>query len=277
MNVLPQDKSGYKVITPASRFEDGKKLKILLFCSIPPRLPGAAAGTTYADVYDVIGPTHEKYCRDNGYDYYLDVSDIWEPAREDTNFGSAMGKPYPIRYFIKFLLFMHFLDPTSCQKEYDHIVWVDSDWLPTRFDIPIEKYLNSRKGTEVADPQGGDIILSNDVNTLHATVIMMRRTALTLGFAWANYNAGRTYFAKDDWADQLSMKFFLHYPPYCQIVHFHSVQILCAMPPGIYPIPEIARRVYEWNEESFGLHLSALSNPKRIQLAKEYIERLGLL
>lgn len=257
------------------------KPKVLVICSIPPRKPTDAPGQSWADLHEIIGPNHRKYCERWGYDYHLDVSDIWEQVRP-TKRGAPIGDLVPIRYKIKFLLFQHFLDPDSCKKEYDWIVWFDSDLLITNFDIPLEKFFNGKLASDGLGPneQGfvGDIQLTFDVNGLHATVIMMRRSAYTLGYAYANAESAMRYFLEDDWSDQLTQRFELATPPYAWLIWWHNVRFLCAMHPGIYKqIPEGARKIYEWDEkESLALHLSALPIPTRIKIAKEYIERLGL-
>lgn len=187
------------------------------------------------------------------------------------------GPSAPIKYFIKFLLFEHFLNPESCQQEWDWICWADSDTVISNYDIPLEKFFNGRLGTSDEDPALGDIVLSRDVNGLHATMIMMRRTALTLGFSWACGNAGKTYWQRDGWGDQLAMRFFLMTPPYASLIRYHSIKELCAMPPDTYPIPKIARRIYEWEPGDFCLHLSALSIGKRIEIAKKVVTEQRLL
>lgn len=258
------------------------KLKVLVISSIPPRTPTKLRpdGTPipqWDDLAKLTWATHQRYCEKWGYDWHGDVSDIWAPVRSP-KMGEMLGDPKPIKYFIKFVLFQHFLDPSSCGKEYDYVVWVDSDALFTNYDVPLEKFFNGRPGTTEDERWSGDVILTRDVNGLHATVIMMRRTPHTLGFAWANANAGMTYFQEDGWSDQLSMRMFLGTPPYSEMVHYHSVRTLCAMPPNVYPIPPLVRSLYEWDkDESLTLHLSALDLSKRIEIATDYIERLGLL
>lgn len=256
------------------------KLKILVLSSIPP--PNGAVDKDgnhipdWADLSKLTCATHQAYCEKNGYEYRLDISDIWEPEKP-THRGQPQGPPSPIKYAIKFRLFQHYLDPDACREEWDHVVWLDSDLVITNYNIPLERFLNSKPGTDDDVPQYGDIILTRDPNGLHGTVIMMRRSGLTLGFAWANANAGDTLYRGHDWSDMMSSRFFLQTPPYQELVHYHSVKTLCAMPPNMYPIPRRAVRFYEWEEGCFALHLSALSIPKRIEIAKEYCERLNLL
>ena len=251
------------------------KFKVLVLSSIPPRRPEKSR-PDWQDLADITWATQRKYCERWGYDRHEDISDLYERVRSPI-MGSSLGEPAPIKYFIKFVLFRHFLDPDACGKEYDYVVWIDSDVVITNYEIPLEKFFNGRPGTNEDERWGGDIVLSRDPNGLHATVIIMRRTPHTLGFSWANLNAGMTYFQLDGWADQLSMRMFLQTPPYSEMIHYHSVKTLCAMPPGIYPIPTRVRELYEWEPGDFSLHLSALSTEKRIEIASEYVERLGLL
>jgi hypothetical protein len=251
------------------------KPKVLVICSVPPRRPGVTE-PQWLDLYEVIGETHRKYCEKWGYDYHLDISDIWEVFRPTEHGAQGNDAPIPIRYKIKFLLFQHFLDPDSCGKEYDQVVWLDADLLITNYNIQLEKFFNGHLASE--EYQGGDIILTHDTNGLHATVIMMRRSPYSLGFAYANGEAGMRYFARDDWSDQLSMRMFLQTPPYSNMVHFHSVKSLCAMTPDTYlDIPKRAREIYEWKPNDFALHLSALPIWKRLEIAKRVVEEQELL
>lgn len=240
--------------------------------SIPPR---REKRPDWEDLAAYTIATQRKYCAKWGYDFHLDISDLWERA-QGTKRNSPPGEMVPIYYKIKFLLFEHFLQPEKCGKEYDYVVWLDSDLLVTNYDIELECFFNGMGNSQARCKR--DIILTHDVNGLHATVIMLRRSPYTLGFVWANANAGMRYFMEDFWSDQLSMRMMLQTPPYSEMVRYESVKTLCAMTPGIYPIPEEARKIYEWDEkESFALHLSALSMEKRIEIAKDYTERLGLL
>lgn len=256
------------------------KGKTMVVSSIPPRSP-ADVGPAWADLAELTCATHRKYCKKWGYDYYLNVSDIYEehcPTRR----GEVSLGAVPIKYKIKFLLFQRFFNPELCGEEYDHVVWLDSDLVITNYEIPLEKFFNGKLAADGIGEDGrgfvGDIILSYDANGLHATVIMMRRSSQTLGFAYANGEAGMRYFGLDDWSDQLSMRMFLATPPYQWLIWYHSVKTLCAQPPDTYlHTPERARKPYEWSEGDFALHLSALPIARRIHLAKEYIDRYALL
>ena len=220
--------------------------------------------------------------REVGYDYHLDVSDIYEEHCPTRRGEESRSERCRSNTRSKFMLFQRFLNPELCGREYDHVVWLDSDLVITNYEIPLEKFFNGKLAANGIGEDGrgfvGDIILSYDVNGLHATVIMMRRSSQTLGFAYANGEAGMRYFGLDDWSDQLSMRMFLATPPYQWLIWYHSVKTLCAQPPDTYlHTPERARKPYEWSEGDFALHLSALPIVRRIELAKDYIERYALL
>lgn len=255
-------------------------MNVLVMSSVPPRKPGAT-GPEWLDLAAITCATHRAYCDRHGYDYHLDISDIYERVRP-TKRGEPIGQSVPIKYKIKFLLFEHFLQPESCGKDYDWVVWLDSDLLITNYEIPLEKFFNSKRAADGLGPDNlgflGDVILTHDVNGLHATVIMVRRTPYGLGYVYFNRDAGMRYFMEDDWSDQLSQRMALQTPPYSRLIWYHSIKALCAMPPGIYTqIPRDAREIYEWSEGDFALHLSALPLATRVEIAQQYVDRLGLL
>lgn len=234
---------------------------VIIVSSIPPR---KQQRPDWADLAEYTIATQRKYAAKWGYDYHLDVSDLRERPC-GTKRGDTVGEPVSIYYKIKFILLEHFLRPEQCGKAYEWAVWFDSDCLVTNYDVPLESFLTN------------DIVLPYDVNGLHPTIIMVRRTPLTVGYLWMNKEAGMRYYLTDYWSDNWSQRMALATPPYSGLVDYYSAQKLCAMPPGIYPIPEETRELYEWDESSLTLHLSALTIEQRIAIAKEYTERLGLL
>lgn len=251
--------------------------KVLVVSSVPPR--DGKPKTQWLDLCNYTWATLKKYCERHGYDFRPNVSNIVEPIRARGTspvYRLGTGLQHPISHFIKFRLFEHYL---SFQPTYDWVVWVDADCLVTNYEVPLDKYFNqlnaNEKGTEA---QVGDIIVPFDVNGLHPTIIMARNTVLTRGLFWACANAGQTLFAGHDWDDNLALRFFLDHAPYRNLFwNGHSAGDLCAMHPGLYPIPADIREPYEWTPNSLTLHLSALSLDSRIALAKEYCERLNLL
>lgn len=254
-------------------------LKILVVSSIPPRRHTDEPGASWADLSELTWATQKRYCEKWGYTFHGDVSDLHETYKSPIR-GVPPIPNVPIYYKIKFILFKHFLNPDSCKEEWDWVVWLDSDLLVTNYEIPLEKFMNGSKGadTDEGGHQLGDILLTYDVNGLHATVIMLRRTPYTLGYAYMNAEAGMRYYMRDYWSDQLSQRLALQTPPYRDLVWYHPVKALCAMPPDTYrDIPKRARAMYEWDESSLALHLSALSMRDRIRIAKEYVDRLDLL
>lgn len=246
-------------------------LKIKVVSSIPPDPKwGALAAYTCE--------TQRRFCERHGYSYHLDVSDIWETVRSPIRGDSNCGHLASIRHFVKFRLFQHFLTPERCRETYDWVVWIDADCLITNYAVPLEKFMNGYGADAGPGPLLGDVIIPHDVNGLHPTVIMMRSSVLTRGLSWACANMGQTMFQQHDWDDIMAFRFYFATEPYRPLLwDQHSAQVLCAMHPGLYPIPPDVRAQYEWNHESLSLHLSALDMDKRLLLAKEYAERLSLL
>jgi len=206
-----------------------------------------------------------KYAAKHGYDFHTDVSNISAPVRSP-EWGAPVTGYIPIRGFIKLDLMLHFLDPESCKREYDYVAWLDADMLITDYEKPLP--LND-----------WGVVLPYDANGHNATVIVASKYRYARDFLWACNNAGRTMFLKHDWAEMEAMRYFLQTPPYSWegFAVYHSVAELCAMPPDVYPIPDVTRKRYEWTSESFAVHFSALSLELRVQMAKEWTERLGLL
>ncbi len=228
---------------------------------------------------DVVCPVQAKFAAAHGMDYVADCSDV------QSRVTSAMIGPKPTAYapmgvMIKFPLLLHYLTPESCRQAYDYVCWADIDWLPTRFDLPLTTWISNKpKDHEGTTPltSYGDIVLPYDVNGVHPTLIGIRNTVLTRGYMWALTEAGHRLFFGHEWADNLSQRFLLGSPPYRDLVRWVSAKVLCAMHPNTYPIPADVRACYEWDETSLGVHLSAMTLPQRVEIATEYIERLGLL
>jgi hypothetical protein len=227
----------------------------MLLTSYPP---------AWQELAEITTASHRKYAQKHGYDYFADCSETSMQARSAFVDRPAPTGWVPVKYFIKFALLEHFLDASSCRKEYDTVVWLDSDCLITNYDRPLSDW-------------PGEIVTAYDVNAVHPTVIMARNSLRTRGFVWACNNAGRTMFQHHEWSDNECLRYFSAAPPYKDIISFYSAQDLCAMPPGVYPIPEDVRAQYEWTEESFSLHLSALSLEKRVALASAWVREYNLL
>lgn len=224
----------------------------------------SSAPPSWAPLTDLTWATMRKYADRHGYSFHADVSDISAPARSP-EWGKGVDGYLPLRGFIKLDLLLHFLDSQSCRSEYDAVCWFDADMLVTNYDYRLPLSMAS-------------IVLPYDTNGMNATVILASQSRLTRDFLWAANNAGRTMFLKHDWAEMEAMRYFSQTPPYHhEFIQYHSVQTLCAMPPGVYPIPEVSRKQYEWTPESLAVHFSALDVPTRVQMAKEWVERLGLL
>lgn len=230
---------------------------ILIVTSYPP---------AWRDLAAITCASHKKYADRHGYDYHADCSDIRAPLRLP-NWGAGVSGHIPIRGFVKLDLMLHFLDPKSCKREYEWVVWLDNDLLVTNCEIPLSRW------TQYDAP----LILPYDANAHNATVIMAENTDLTYDLLWACNNAGRSFFLHEDWAEMSALRLFLQTPPYAGMAHYVSVKELCGMPPNVYPIPERVRLKYEWEPGDFAVHFSALSLEKRVAMAKEWVERLGLL
>ena len=163
------------------------------------------------------------YCTIHGYDFYHDVSSTMMPAASPfVNQPKPQGH-VPLRYFVKFQLLEHFLDTEACQKDYEVVAWLDSDCLITNYDRALSDWR-------------GDIVSAYDVNAVHPTVIIVRKSLDTREFIWACNNTGRTLFQHHEWADNECLRYFAaaHHK---DIVWYYSAQSMCAMTPGLYPIP----------------------------------------
>jgi hypothetical protein len=255
----------------------------MVVTSIPPSIgPGQLYekdGQRYhwSDLAALTVSAQEKYCALHGYDHHLDVSDATDYA------GQPLAKKGPaelvrIRYGVKFLLMQHYMTPEKCGKVYDHVVWVDGDLLPTNYNIPLTKFMNQGKASTGKDEiQLGDLILPFDCNSLHPTVIMARCTTKMRGLMFELTGIGQRTFGPLEWSDNFALRFAIDTPPYREAVWWHSAKDLCAQHPGLYPIPSDVRAEYDWTSESWALHLSALPLGQRIEIAKDYCDRLGLL
>jgi len=225
----------------------------------------SSAAPDWKPLTDITWATMAKYAARHGYDFHTDVSNVVALARSPM-WGEGVTGYMPIRGFIKLDLLLHFLDEQSCRREYDRVCWLDADMLITNYKKPLP-------------PNEREIILPYDANGHNATVIMVRNTARVRSFLWACNNAGRTMFLKHDWAEMEAMRYFMQTPPYWgpELVDYVSVKTLCAMPPGVYPIPDVTRKQYEWADGDFAVHFSALPLEIRVQMAREWTDRLGLL
>lgn len=230
-------------------------MSTLLLTSSPPH---------WQPLADITTATMKRYCARHGYDFFHDVSDTKMPARSPFTDRPQPTGHVPLRYYIKFQLLEYFLDPESCRKDYDTVAWLDSDCVVTNYDRPLTDW-------------PGEIVTAYDVNAVHPTVIVARKSPRTRGFLWACNNTGRTLFQHLDWADNECLRYFSAAPPYKDIISFYSAGDMCAMTPGLYPIPAFAREPYEWTPQSWTLHLSALGLDERVRRATEVVERLKLL
>lgn len=257
-------------------------LRVKVVSSIPPPQPPqfdseGKARPQWADLTALTWAVMRKYCAKWGYSFRGDVSDISLPLVSPYVDRPASAPQSRIRYIVKFMLMLHWLDRSRCQQEYDAVVWLDSDLVIVDFDIPLTKFLNSR-GADYENPEEvamGDLIVPWDINTIHPTVIMARSTQLMRDLFWALTEAGDRLWRSHEWNDHMALKQFMHERPYRDALWQHSAQVLCAQVPGLYPP---FSPLYEFKEgTSWALHLSAMSLEKRIELAQQYVEKYGLL
>lgn len=220
----------------------------MLFTSYPPAWKPLAAITC---------ATQKRYADIHGFDYFADCSEMRMSARTPFVDRPAPEGFVPLKYFVKFHLLDYFLDEEACGKDYDTVVWLDSDCLVTNYDRELSEW-------------PGAIVSAYDVNAVHPTVIIVRKSPETREFIWACNNTGRTMFQHHEWSDNECLRYFAaaHHK---DIVTYYSAQDMCAMPPGVYPIPPRIRQRYEWTADSWTLHLSALPLDRRIEIAKQYI------
>ena len=251
--------------------------RVLIVSSIPPKRADVQ-GPQWSDLTDLTWAVMKKYCDKWGYAFHGDVSDVYLPIASPELFRSLTVAQAPIRYMVKFKLMQHFLTPENCGETFDFIAWVDADCLVTNFDLPITKWCsNGRASTGDDAPLLGDLLLCWDQNSLHPTVIIARATTLMRGLMWELAGIGWRLFGTQEWVDNFALRFAISTPPYQQAVWWASAKDVCAQHPGLYPMPKDVAAMCEWTPESWSLHLSALPIAHRIKLAREYIDRLGLL
>jgi hypothetical protein len=260
------------------------KLRIMVVSSIPPKHNDwfDKAGEPipqWDDLAALTWATQRKYCDIHGYKFDGNVSDVVLPLGTPWSDQVPVATKSRIRMMVKFQLLLHYLQPEKCGEIFDQVVWMDADCVVTNYDRPLEEFMNSRgyDPENDGDVATGDIILAHNVDGLHPTVIMVRNNARMLGLIWHCSQAGDRMFRQHNWSDIMALRFGLDTQPYAPCLWTHSITALCAQHPDIYGMPKRVAKEYEWNPESLTLHLSALPMSKRIQLAQEYIDRLGLL
>lgn len=253
--------------------------KIMVVSSIPPMrprsfFPDGSLQMQWGDLSQLTWTSLRTYCAKHGYGFHGDVSDIWENVGSPWHGVAAPISHAPIRHFQKLRLMLHYMTPEKCREHWDYVVWLDADMVIGDYDTPLTKWTNTRGASsgDAGDITEGDLILPWDVNGLHPTVIMARATTQMRGLVWAMTEAGQRMFQLHDWSENLAFRFFTATPPYREALHWHSAKMLCAMPPGIHPLPPDVRSLYEYEDgASWALHLSALSIEMRMKLAAEFI------
>lgn len=208
---------------------------------------------------DITWASHKAYAERHGYDYHADVSSKMDDYQ---NYVTGKTERIPIRGFIKFELLLYFL------KDYEWVVWLDADLLVTNPAIPIEHFTMNV-------PHG--IITGYDFNGTHTTVIMARNHPTVRKFLHACNSIGRRLFLNHPWHEMESFKHFAEQPPYKGLIGYRSAKELCAILADEYvPFgnPLSVSGEYKWAPGDFALHLSALPTEKRVELAREYAEKV---
>lgn len=234
-------------------------MNVMIVSSAPPN---------WGPLTDLTWATMRKWCDRHGYDFFGDVSNIKVPTQTPWVNETPKSPMTFLRTMVKFPLLEHFMTESQCRKKYDYVVWLDADCVVTRYDMTLEYLMGS---------ETGGITVAYDVNGLHPTFIGVKNSAVMRGLIWACKEAGTRMWVDHGWSDIMALRFFAETPPYKYEFTYASAQFLCAMPPKVHPMPDDVRDQYTWTPDSFSVHLSALSLDQRVAIAKEYVEKLGLL
>lgn len=194
--------------------------------------------------------THKRYCDRWGFDYDVDRSDL-----VDSRQG---GEKISIRGFVKFNRILHFM------PMYKYVLWLDADLVVTNLEY--------RMFFERAP-----IMACYDWNGFNSTVQLIRSTPRAQAFYWACNNTGRDLFLYHGWHEMEAMRYFSSKPPYQSMIDCISVKEVCAVLPDEYVEAGVPREImapYAWEPGDFAVHLSALSLPRRIDLAQKYAQEL---
>ena len=170
------------------------------------------------------------------------------------------GQMVPIRGFVKFDLLLHFL------PHYKYVVWLDADLIVTdhRLDMVDMLFFSY-------------VVVGYDWNSFNSTVIACRSTDAVWAYLWACNNTGRNMFLDHGWHEMQALKYFAEFPPYNNLIGYESCKKLAAILPEEYEPHGVPRRVmepYAWAPGDFAVHLSALSLPRRIELANFFKENV---
>jgi hypothetical protein len=120
-----------------------------------------------------------------------------------------------------------------------------------------------------------DLITGYDWNGFNTTVQIVRSCNLTQMFYWACNNTGRNLYGYHDWHEMQTMRYFLQTAPYNSMYACESVKFFASILPEEYipfGVPAPVMKPFAWEPGDFAVHLSALSLPRRIELARQYSE-----
>lgn len=209
-------------------------------------------GSSWQALANVTCPPQAAWAKAQGFDYYAwkcDLADnYWNPH---TNTMMRL----PIKGFVKMTLFCDFL------AKYKTVCWLDNDLLVTNQAVKLEDLMTD-----------APITVPYDWNSHNATVIIARSSPLVRDYFWACENTGRKLFLNHDWVEMEAMRYFAQTPPYNHILGYQSAKLLCPLHPGAYRpyVPDAITQPYDWEPGAFSIHLSALPQDRRVELAMEY-------
>lgn len=194
----------------------------------------------------------EQYASKWGYHFFSDCSDVY--ATEGPKVGT------PILGFIKLDMLLYYL------QKYETVVWIDADALITNRNIQIEDFLIRRPDK--------DVILGYDNNGFHSTVIFARNTPTARDYLHAANTIGRQFFIGHPWHEMEALRYFWLAPNYHDRVGFFSAKEICPiLKPAYAPhLPMSIGREYAWAPGDWLLHLSALPDAKRLELAQLFAD-----
>ena len=201
-----------------------------------------------------------EYAKQHGYHYFADCSNLYGPAGTRQN-CVPVGEQVPIMGFIKFELLLHFL------PKYKGVVWMDADLVLTNREITLESFF--------ARMPDNDVIVEEDWNGFHSTVIFARNTPRAYKYLWASNRTGRGFYLGDPWHEMTSMRNFWLDHIYHDTVGFLPVKDVCPIRAVEYEAFNVPREVSgdcDWKPGDFALHLSALSFERRLRLAEHYAD-----
>ncbi len=194
------------------------------------------ASPEYKPLSDVTYPHWQRYCEKHGYDF---ISDVPKGGR-----GVAWQKLSMI---------------AETLREYDFVLWVGADTIPTNSDIAIEDFWKAQGKPKV--------LLSADVFGINSDVMLFARCAESEMFLYAINHIGFHLYQNHRWQEQEAIIRFAHQKPYCDSVKIIPQKGFNSYMHRLYGRPEYWPG--NWERGDWILHLPGLSNDRRISVIKE--------